>query len=997
MKKKIIFILISLFIGVGIVNAKSFYASDQFGTCGSVGMVSTNGKDIFYDNAGTYYDNWYMSKFTFSNGKISYCHNAGLSSGKATDNQEYEAEELLVNCTNDTCKAYEAGVIAILREAETNQNYSGKNYSYVQTTWALRVFELFWNIDTNISKHSKSGSDYIAMHELNYLYFNEFVKDNEIKSITTNINNKISGSGPISLTAKKITDATLKKANLDSSSIKFCKTDCNQNYDCTNGDYTTQVKTNMLKLVKVGLNASFKQANEGSASTSIKKKNTSKTEKETIVNYEIKLNKFKNGNPYYYINAECPDCSKNGINMSLYANNQLIDKNTNLVNFVNNGTGTIRLKVVFNGDNVVCTKLNYKLNIRYKDETISTVAYKINTKAKCSYKSCQELYMLESTDTEVTKTLEHNTDVCINYNCEDLKLMCERGNSVACKEFKDKFNSTCAYCASSVSEVNCSDDDQVVNIIEGKEYTAKDSCVHKNPVNVKQCILNNEDKSGNAYESFSNNYCSIACKEDYRITLPGIVKTESGTKFSLSVGIKGTKTCYTSKINKQQFNLDYTSAATAQDKAKIQEEYNKCSNFDMTYNYDPKISFKYEESYYNNMLDKNLKTKGNVTKSAIDTKVCTGEVTDDSYETCASTWTTDTTNASYVKKSISVEATYIPPKQFYRVHPSGAIISSINGEKIENGTEIGNNYPVGHNTAEGVYTYSLKVNDLGEYYSGDHKGELGRIWGSENSVVVNTINDDVCKYDGSIEDETEYKDGTYVCAYKVDCPDCEVECTPKCDNPDCPDCPPQCIDCISGTEINYRPITPEDINPNDRNLGENWAHDNSISTALEMKAYATTKEIEDKGETIYDVDYNSTDGEFAMKVTLDSKTISWIRSYNDDQKSKGGYLSNSLKCYDYNHEGTTYQNVFCYSTFIDKLINETGGPNAKGGSEKVKIAGGTRYSKESDRKNKTADSGYWTTWSKATYNPAWTIVTTSELALYQQKYGTDVKIGPSWK
>ena len=38
------------------------------------------------------------------------------------------------------------------------------------------------------------------------------------------------------------------------------------------------------------------------------------------------------------------------------------------------------------------------------------------------------------------------------------------------------------------------------------------------------------------------------------------------------------------------------------------------------------------------------------------------------------------------------------------------------------------------------------------------------------------------------------------------------------------------------------------LNPNDRDLGVNWQYDDTtINTALELKAYATSKEIEEDG------------------------------------------------------------------------------------------------------------------------------------------------------
>jgi len=321
---------------------------------------------------------------------------------------------------------------------------------------------------------------------------------------------------------------------------------------------------------------------------------------------------------------------------------------------------------------------------------------------------------------------------------------------------------------------------------------------------------------------------------------------------------------------------------------------------------------------------------------------------------------------------------------------------------IENGSPLTNRLPVGLGTTQGVYNYTLIVNNLGEYYNSD---KLGRVWGAKDSVVSETLKENSqCQQTGALKYETNidgtyFDNGVYVCAYKVNCPDCPVECEENgCYNPDCPDgnCPVECKNCIynnNNSNINYRPITPGDLNPNDRDLGKNWQHDNSISTALEMKAYVTTEEIEENGENIYDINYESTDinDDFAMEVVMDSKMISKIRAYNEQHEDDGGYLNNSLKCYDHENseDGKTYKNIYCYSTFIDELLtdNDT--------KDNIKITGGTRYLTEAERKAKSQWSGYWTTWSEANLNK-WTITTEHGLAYYKENYA-EIGIGPAWK
>ena len=51
-------------------------------------------------------------------------------------------------------------------------------------------------------------------------------------------------------------------------------------------------------------------------------------------------------------------------------------------------------------------------------------------------------------------------------------------------------------------------------------------------------------------------FCEIYCKEDYDITVPYKRQTQSGRFFQIDVDIKGTQTCYSTKINSTQFEKD---------------------------------------------------------------------------------------------------------------------------------------------------------------------------------------------------------------------------------------------------------------------------------------------------------------------------------------------------------------------------------------------------------------------------------------------------------
>ncbi len=73
------------------------------------------------------------------------------------------------------------------------------------------------------------------------------------------------------------------------------------------------------------------------------------------------------------------------------------------------------------------------------------------------------------------------------------------------------------------------------------------------PTDIKACILKEEDEANNSYAMAgfeTNKYCSVYCKEDYEMTMPGAKYTTSGRYFETkNVLVKGTKTCYTSSPN----------------------------------------------------------------------------------------------------------------------------------------------------------------------------------------------------------------------------------------------------------------------------------------------------------------------------------------------------------------------------------------------------------------------------------------------------------------
>lgn len=477
-------------------------------------------------------------------------------------------------------------------------------------------------------------------------------------------------------------------------------------------------------------------------------------------------------------------------------------------------------------------------------------------------------------------------------------------------------------------------------------------------------------------------------------------------------------------------------------------EYNKCSGigtvehakdytykdidgWKMSFEYDPELKYYYEEEYMG-LIKKDENKMQEVTKSTTDVEqnICTGDV-NDSYKECKnSSWistidkTKDTvpsflckengevftcttekivvSSARYVKQEMKGESSYKSPVSFYTQYPTGAVsystqdlgnsvpnISPIKDTSKKTGEEVGG-LPVGLGTKQGVYDYAIKISNVGNYFS---KDGLGRIMGADTNIVT-TVQEGICKFDGGLKGSATVKNetisnGVYTCGYTVNCPDCPAVCDPEpCEIPGCGEnsCPITCDNCIytnGKTNTSYKPISSGNINPNNRVMGLNWRADKETS-ALSLKAYVTTYEIQKSGEEIYDINYEDKnydikdiDRNIGMQVKLDSSTIQFIRKYNSGKT----YADNTLTCYDYGKE----KNTFCYSEFIDELIKEK--PN------NVKITGGERLTTDAERKLKSSTSGYWVTWSEAMTSPKTEWQVTNQFGLDYKEIG----IGPSWK
>ena len=187
----------------------------------------------------------------------------------------------------------------------------------------------------------------------------------------------------------------------------------------------------------------------------------------------------------------------------------------------------------------------------------------------------------------------------------------------------------------------------------------------------------------------------------------------------------------------------------------------------------------------------------------------------------------------------------------------------------------------------------------------------------------------------------------------------------------CPNCKTVCVGICTiippgGGEnkpnYDFRPVSPGNLFPNDREVGFNWEPNGSVynNSLVARKAQDTIDEITARANTTTTEETPSTSGtpkvgDYSLKVVMNSDMITNIRKYNKSQES---YNNDTMTCYDYpierdeegckkagytwKKEGTSGKcvmaNIFCYSSFVDQLVaGDFGGEvDIKNGEERIK-------------------------------------------------------------
>ncbi len=417
----------------------------------------------------------------------------------------------------------------------------------------------------------------------------------------------------------------------------------------------------------------------------------------------------------------------------------------------------------------------------------------------------------------------------------------------------------------------------------------------------------------------------------------------------------------------------------------IISDFNSCTNFTTDINFDPEVTYDYQEFYNSKavMEEYNKKTGTTYQGENYDEEwYCDGTVSGSKYNCSISPYKTQTghlvtrvytvcteagcsndtkyiSTANYAKKTETVSASYRPTTLYYNRYPNGTISTN---ESDNNDVALENRLPVSLNTKRGIYEYNINITDLGEFYKEE---SLGRLAGSSNRAVLaqkkfndltNYINNSInynCSY---LVNMGKIDEGMLKCDFGS-CKDglCDFECVGPgcgqyCDNGHCDY---NCIGagCIynegDGTSLFEKQVSLNNLFPNGTD-SYNWNEEKN------SKADQTIEMIEGKANTIYDE-------KPILSITITPTTAKAIKKYNKDNKNV--YTNDTLTCKDINK----HENIACYSNVLSQLIEGT-----FNGIDKNAI----NYVDEA-RNPENTNSGYFTTWSSVSENnmlgPSWKI------------------------
>ncbi len=391
---------------------------------------------------------------------------------------------------------------------------------------------------------------------------------------------------------------------------------------------------------------------------------------------------------------------------------------TNETNIYKLAGGNKKVYIVLRADSTIIKEndqdCNVTVNIRYKyDDPKLFSGASIRCKLAGTAESMFQRFISFNT----------GASAAISVNLEQCETMCEPSSSLP---------------------ENCND----ASLIVGNQVVSKfvEGYDEDGKLNIAKCISGNTDMQGNSYavaEFDENPYCRAYCKEDVDIRSPYRLVTHAGRTIDLDVVITGTQSCYTSKIDYEQYRKDVV-GASATEKSKYDALLDKCMNLNIKYDLSPKITYEYQEKN-NNSGEMELIDRVN---NPDEVTYCSGFDTG-----CRATAGND---PAYVKSVKSMTVTYTTPRIYYISHTQlglTVIDSQISSSEMGGYLPV-DGLPIDISTISGTYKYKLSFENIGTFYN---TGELGRIYGNSKKSLSTYV-----------KENEPGKSNTYACTYDVD-------------------------------------------------------------------------------------------------------------------------------------------------------------------------------------------------------------------------------------
>lgn len=203
--------------------------------------------------------------------------------------------------------------------------------------------------------------------------------------------------------------------------------------------------------------------------------------------------------------------------------------------------------------------------------------------------SCDCTDLIKACKEEANKTHNLNGTACKELfaancgECAELEVKCDvLHDQAACEKMAEVCDFSCNTVATTFECCDEANNELIVSEVDDHETTilgpGPDNS-ESNDIKVcfvtkvdNQCDANGQncsniegikDQKTNSYSLASmkgNKYCEVSCKEDYIMKMPTAKLVNAGRYFTFRAEIKGTKTCFTNTINREEYNKDVSEA-----------------------------------------------------------------------------------------------------------------------------------------------------------------------------------------------------------------------------------------------------------------------------------------------------------------------------------------------------------------------------------------------------------------------------------------------------